>query len=232
MRRQLIVHQSIPRNPSGRDWVCGDLHGRFEVLMEALDDVSFNPDEDRLFLLGDLIDRGPQSRELLSWALHTDNVRSVVGNHELVFVGGAGQAEHRRKHRAIGGRWADEIDYSQYRVLSTGCANSFPLSMTLECETGTLGLVHAQTPVDDWRELTAAPYSDQLAIDCTWPWTRATGPEKTVTGVTAVVSGHIGTKDIVIQANQIWIDTLAASGKLTLMTAEDLLKLLVPDEHS
>ena len=192
MRRELIVHQSIPRNPSGRDWVCGDLHGRFDVLLEALNDVSFNPDEDRLFLLGDLIDRGPQSRELLSWALQTDNVRS-----------------------------------GQYRVLSTGCANSFPLSMTLECETGTLGLVHAQTPVEDWRELTAAPYSDQLAIDCTWPWTRATGPEKTVTGVTAVVSGHIGTQAIVNRANQIWIDTLEASGRLTLMTAEDLLELAV-----
>lgn len=222
MRRRLAVHQVFAQNRSGHDWVCGDLHGQYAELMSSLDEVGFNLDTDRLFLLGDLVDRGPRSRELLSWVLDTRNVYSVLGNHELLFIGGATRPGIREKHRNIGGQWVDALDFSRYRLLTTGCANTFPLTMTIETEEGSLGLVHAQSPVDDWRELAALDYSDQLAIDCTWPWNRATGPEREVIGVTAVVSGHIGTEAIVRRANQIWIDTLEASGELTMLTTQEI----------
>lgn len=223
MRRHLIVHQFIGRNRSGRDWVCGDLHGRYAVFRAELEQSGFNPSVDRLFLLGDLIDRGPQSQEMLLWALETDYVFAILGNHELMFLQGSTHPSHRDKHRAIGGAWADDLDFSEYRRLTTACANQFPLTMTLECEHGTLGLVHAQTPFDDWQQVSCAEYSDQLAINCTWPWSRATGPDKAINGVSVVVSGHIGTHDIVTRANQIWIDTLEATGRPRLMLVSDLL---------
>lgn len=225
MNRSLVVHKRFTRNPLGRDWVCGDLHGQHDVLMTALDNAGFDPNIDRLFLLGDLIDRGPQSAELLSWVLETDHVHSVIGNHELMLIGGATRPGYRERHRQIGGQWADELNFSRYRELTTGCANLLSLTITIETEGGSLGLVHAQSPVDDWHELATMEYTDQIAIDCTWPWNRATGPEQEVEGITAVVSGHIGTQGIVQRGNQTWIDTLEASGEPTLVTVQDLLTL-------
>lgn len=153
MNRSLVVHKRFTQNPLGRDWVCGDLHGQYDVLMTAQDNAGFDPNIDRLFLLGDLIDRGPQSAELLSWVLEADRVHSVIGNHELMFIGGATRPGYREKHRQIGGQWADQLNFSRYRLLTTGCANLLSLTIPIETESGSLGLVHAQSPVDDWREL-------------------------------------------------------------------------------
>ena len=50
--------QRFPKNESGRDFVIGDLHGMTEFLFKLLDYVCFDPAKDRLFSVGDLIDRG------------------------------------------------------------------------------------------------------------------------------------------------------------------------------
>lgn len=221
-----MTHQFIARNPAGQDWVCGDVHGHLDILHYELDRAGFNPDCDRLFLLGDLIDRGPQSEQTLGWALTTRGVHSILGNHELLFVASAHREEYRVRHRAIGGQWADSLDVAAYQRLTTDCRKRFPLSMTLETNEGTLGLVHAQSPFDDWRQVQAAAYSERFAIDCTWPWSRATGPEQAIAGVTTVVSGHIGTPKIVIRGNQVWIDTFESTGDLILMPTSEILRLV------
>ena len=51
----------------GRDWVVGDVHGCFTTLREALLAIDFEHGRDRLFSVGDLIDRGPNSIEALEW---------------------------------------------------------------------------------------------------------------------------------------------------------------------
>ncbi len=48
-------------NNIGNDYVCGDVHGCYDKLQEALDEIGFDPTKDRLFIVGDLVDRGPQS---------------------------------------------------------------------------------------------------------------------------------------------------------------------------
>lgn len=53
-------------NERGRDFVVGDIHGHAALLDCLLDRVRFDPASDRLFALGDLIDRGPQSQLLLA----------------------------------------------------------------------------------------------------------------------------------------------------------------------
>ncbi|MBQ0747387.1 MAG: metallophosphoesterase [Marinobacter sp.] len=63
---KLTAHKSISRNVTGTDWLCGDLHGQYDALQSALADVAFNTTQNRLFLLGDVVDRGPRSKELLS----------------------------------------------------------------------------------------------------------------------------------------------------------------------
>jgi serine/threonine protein phosphatase 1 len=75
-----LVH-ALPSNPAGRDFVVGDLHGCFDLLDRLLDHVRFDPACDRLFSVGDLIDRGPDSLRSLEF-LDAPWFYAVKGNHE------------------------------------------------------------------------------------------------------------------------------------------------------
>ncbi|WP_240622171.1 metallophosphoesterase [Achromobacter mucicolens] len=54
-------------NTKGRDLAVGDIHGHFGRLDAALAATRFSPEKDRLFAVGDLVDRGPESAEVLVW---------------------------------------------------------------------------------------------------------------------------------------------------------------------
>ena len=73
--------QRFTRNLSGRDFVVGDIHGHFTKLQHALDSVAFDPSMDRLFSVGDLVDRGPECELVLEW-LAKPWFHPVRGNHD------------------------------------------------------------------------------------------------------------------------------------------------------
>lgn len=75
----------VPHNMHGRDFVVGDLHGAFDFLREALSRVRFDATRDRLFFVGDLVNRGQQSAEAGYW-LEMPNVFSSRGNHDQSFI--------------------------------------------------------------------------------------------------------------------------------------------------
>ena len=65
-------------------YVIGDIQGCFEPFQCLLKKVDFNPDKDRLWSVGDLVNRGPGNIETLRWFYaHRDNVTMVLGNHDL-----------------------------------------------------------------------------------------------------------------------------------------------------
>ena len=71
----------VSTNQFGRDLVVGDVHGCFRTLHRALREVGFDPDRDRLFGVGDLVNRGPHSEDALAWI--EDRFHSVtLGNHK------------------------------------------------------------------------------------------------------------------------------------------------------
>ena len=74
------------RAADGRDWVVGDVHGCFSTLREALRVIDFEHGRDRLFSVGDLIDRGPNSMEALEWLAGERFEAVVIGNHEAEMV--------------------------------------------------------------------------------------------------------------------------------------------------
>ena len=73
--------QHLPANTEGRDFIVGDLHGCFDELHALLKAVEFNPSVDRLFSVGDLIDRGPLNMECID-LVYQHWFFAVEGNHE------------------------------------------------------------------------------------------------------------------------------------------------------
>lgn len=67
----------------------GDLQGCLEPLKCLLERVNFNPAVDRLWLVGDLVNRGPQSVETLRFLYGMrDSLVCVLGNHDLHLLAG------------------------------------------------------------------------------------------------------------------------------------------------
>lgn len=65
-------------------YAVGDLQGCLDPLKQLLETVQFNSDRDQLWLVGDLINRGPQSLQTLEFLYpRRDNVIAVLGNHDL-----------------------------------------------------------------------------------------------------------------------------------------------------
>ncbi len=66
------------------DYVIGDVQGCYDALMALRKKIDFNPDCDRLYFLGDLVNRGGQSLAVLRWIYARQaNCQTVLGNHDL-----------------------------------------------------------------------------------------------------------------------------------------------------
>ena len=65
-------------------YAVGDIQGCYATFRLLLEEIGFNPSRDTLWLVGDLINRGPDSLAILRWAKqHENSLRIVLGNHDL-----------------------------------------------------------------------------------------------------------------------------------------------------
>lgn len=103
----------LPAVPAGqRVYAVGDIHGRrdlFEALVAAIDadDAAAGPAETTVILLGDLVDRGPDSAGVIALARQWQSrrrVRILGGNHEEMFLRGFDELEIFRHFLRHGGR--------------------------------------------------------------------------------------------------------------------------------
>lgn len=78
-----------------RTLVVGDIHGKRRLFEELLEECRYRADEDRLILIGDLVDRGEDSRGVVERAIELrraapDRVTVLRGNHEDMMLSALG----------------------------------------------------------------------------------------------------------------------------------------------
>lgn len=82
-------------------YAIGDIQGCLQPFLQLLAKVDFNPEIDKLWLLGDLINRGPETLQTLRYIVRLDRdhqcVTAVLGNHDLHFLAVA--AGHKKPGR-------------------------------------------------------------------------------------------------------------------------------------
>ncbi len=67
-------------------YVVSDLHGYpLELFLKLLEKAEFS-ENDTLYVLGDVIDRGEHGVELLKWIMEQKNVKLILGNHEAMML--------------------------------------------------------------------------------------------------------------------------------------------------
>lgn len=64
-------------------YVCSDIHGQYDLYKQMINSIS---SDDTLYVLGDVIDRGPESIKILQDMMTRDNVFYCIGNHEAMMV--------------------------------------------------------------------------------------------------------------------------------------------------
>lgn len=227
-----------PSVPAGvRLYAIGDVHGRLDLLDRLLDLIDADhraraPAAPQLVLLGDLIDRGPASRQVIDRVMQLSrelaSLKLVMGNHEEVFLGALeGDAQAFHLFRRIGGRetmlsygiTAGDIDRLEDAALMALLADRVPTAHADFLRgfddiviAGDYAFVHAG--IAPGRSLDA-----QRPADLRWIRDRFLGhggPHPKI-----IVHGHSVRDSVEERGNRIGIDTGAyASGRLTAIGLE------------
>ena len=193
------MFQKYEPNENGRDFVCGDIHGCFTDLEDGMMRIKFDTGNDRMFCVGDLTDRGPESYRAIHF-LKANWFIPVMGNHEDMIL----QCYRDKEapiywHNQNGGKWirhqsAEWID--EYISLIE--------KLPLVIQVGRYGIVHSLVPkgvtwdvfvqkADRYREFVL--------------WRRDKRYNETIEGIETIFAGHTIHKDTVQLGSVMDIDT-------------------------
>lgn len=202
----------LPRNEAGRDFVIGDIHGHFDRVEQLLSAVEFKCKTDRLIAVGDLVDRGPDSDQVLEW-LARPGFYSVMGNHELLSIDAAGgEPLAAWNHVENGGAWLALLPEDERMEYAQAFAR-LPLAIEIDTAAGPVGVVHADVPAGlPWPALMKLLEAGDRgpAMQLLWSRERVTraqrAPQPAVDGVAHVFVGHTPVKEPTRLANVHMID--------------------------
>lgn len=215
----MIPHHE--ENQGGRDFFVGDIHGQYQLLQEAMHRVAFDKATDRLFAVGDLIDRGADSFQCLSLAFEPW-FYGVRGNHEMLAHDALfGVADDSDLWMLNGGTWALSQNMIEVKQILGEALRYLPYAREVEVAGKLIGMVHAEPPAD-WSHVLHPSNLERLV----WGRKRIKSRDTTpVVGVDAVVVGHTIVQEPATLGNVHYLDTGAFhTGRLTLIEAGELFK--------
>lgn len=217
------------QNDDGRDYFVGDIHGCFELLAVKLMEVGFDESRDRLFSVGDLVDRGPSSEDAIDW-IAKPWFHAVRGNHEQMAIGVSEGRHDQGNYLVNGGGWFLSMT-GERQKLYADAFRDLPYAMDIQTKHGLIGVVHAECCGNSWDDFCWAlehPISNNklkhVAEYALWARSRISGEDDSViSGVSLIVVGHTPVKVPHVIGNVIYIDTGAVFGhKLTVAPIEAL----------
>lgn len=229
LKKRINYHQRFLWNEHGIDYFVGDVHGHYDLLISELQSLGFNTDSgDRLFSVGDLINRGNKSEECLNLLLKPWFF-AVIGNHEDMLLSIKDNPSLVGSLVTVGGQWLLDLGFPSRKLtfLLALVYTKMHLAITVETPNGNIGLTHAQAP-DDWLEITDAVLSEKEQDLLFWSSEKFNRPkslERPIKNIGVTVHGHTNSECVVVKQNQIWIDTLRCTKKITILTADQLFKL-------
>jgi serine/threonine protein phosphatase 1 len=250
--RRLFEREEIARPeaalPAGqRVYAVGDIHGRldlFEVLIAAdeADDAASGPAETTVILLGDLVDRGPDSAGVIARAREWQRARAVrilAGNHEEMFLQSFQKTETLKHFLRFGGKetvLSYGIDPQAYREASVEEVQELMHAAVPAADRAFLESFEDMIAVGDYLFVHAGilpevSFEEQRTHDLRWirePFLSHPAPFGAV-----IVHGHTIADEPQDRGNRIGIDTGAyLSGRLTALVLEGTVRryLGVTDE--
>ena len=181
-----------------RKFICGDLHGNIDALNRKLLEIDFEFNEDIMFSVGDLIDRGLDSMRCLR-LLKEPWFHAVRGNHEDLMIHSILHGEHPGLWYQNGGAWSIKVDQAELKELAV-LAEQLPYAITID---DAVGICHAQPPSLDWNDAkNPTEYHKQKMI-----WGRTRIYKNRTKNIENTYHGHTIVKELEVSGNAIFIDT-------------------------
>lgn len=207
-------------NTEGTDYVVGDIHGCFGEMFNELANIGFDSAKDRLFSVGDLVDRGPNSQQSLGW-LETPYFHAVRGNHEQMAIDYYNGLGSRDIYRYNGGEWFLDLSPTLQRIYAEAFLE-LPIAIDVKRSGKLYGIVHADCPTASWNDLAAAlegHNKESYENQAMWSRDRISGHDTgPVKDVELVYVGHTPLKEADMIDNVVYIDTgVVFGGKLTVL---------------
>jgi serine/threonine protein phosphatase 1 len=206
-----------------RLFVVGDIHGSLEKLYAELQKLKFVFATDQLWAVGDLVDRGPRSFDVLK-LLKEPWFNSILGNHEeMILLGYRGSNDHAICSLQNGGGWFPLLEDEDMQE-AIELMSALPVVKTLQSPSGKkIGLIHGEPPTDDWDQIVAGIETPQIRDAALWGRSRVRRsmpvPPTGIANIDHVYCGHTPMKNPLTVANVSWIDTGACfpEGRLTVV---------------
>lgn len=226
----------------GLDYAVGDIHGCYTQLLEFLEEIYFDYEVDRLYSVGDLCDRGPESERMLEFlekpwffAVRGNDDQFAVQYMDMRAEDQALMGMFEAQYTAQGGGWNVDAGIALSEEIASA-VEAMPLAIEYNGFGKKLVFVHADIPNIGWEAtkhiLEAGDYVEinALAEDMMWSRKRVYGERTDFhKGIDYAVVGHTTLDAPGCMENTLYLDTGAVyGGGFTILRISDMTLLRQP----